>query len=104
MKRIQTIGREGGVYEVALEPDSSLMEALRDAGLPIAAICGGTKSCATCHVYIEEAEDLPEPDEGEVELLEELEHFRPGTSRLSCQIRTEYLSDVTTITLAPEEI
>jgi len=39
-----------------------------------------------------------------IELLEESENFRPGTSRLSCQIRTDELPQTAVVTLAPEEI
>jgi len=104
MKRIQTIDRGGGAHTIALEAGMTLMEALRDAGLPIAAICGGSKSCATCHVYIENAPDLPDPHEDEIELLKESEYFRDGTSRLSCQIRAEDLPEIVVVTLAPKEI
>ena len=35
----------------------TVMEALRDAGLPITAECGGACACATCHVYVDAAAD-----------------------------------------------
>jgi len=104
MKRIQAIDRGGCAHTIALEAGTTLMEALRDAGLPIAAICGGSKSCATCHVYIENAPDLPDPHEDEIELLKESEYFRDGTSRLSCQIRAEDLPEIVLVTLAQKEI
>jgi 2Fe-2S ferredoxin len=104
MTPIRTIDRAGRTHSVALAAGLSLMEALRDAGLPIAAICGGAKSCATCHVYLENAPDLTGPHQDEIELLEESENFRPGTSRLSCQIRTDELPQTAVVTLAPEEI
>jgi Na+-transporting NADH:ubiquinone oxidoreductase subunit NqrF len=44
MTRIQVIDRGGRTHSVVLEAGLSLMEALRDAGLPIAAICGGATS------------------------------------------------------------
>src|SRR5258706_1339355 len=104
MKQIQTIDRGGRAHTIALKAGMTLMETLRDAGLPIAAICGGAKSCATCHVYLENAPDLTGPHQDEIELLEESENFRPGTSRLSCQIRTDELPQTAVVTLAPEEI
>jgi len=68
MNQIPAIDRGGLAHTIALKAGMSLMEALRDAGLPIAATCGGAKSCATCHVYIENAPDLPDPHEDEIEL------------------------------------
>lgn len=69
-------------------PGTSLMEAILDSGLEIAAQCGGCCSCATCHVYI--ADDwltrLSEPDEEETEMLE-LAIEVTDSSRLSCQIQ-----------------
>lgn len=63
------------------------MALLKSAGLPVAAICGGAKSCATCHVYIKEGyEIVGSPDEDEADLLDESAYYREGVSRLSCQI------------------
>src|SRR5882724_9678222 len=104
MNQIPAIDRRGRAHAIALKAGMSLMEALRDAGLPIAATCGGAKSCATCHVYIENAPDLPGPHEDEIELLKESEYFRDGTSRLSCQIRAEDLPEIVLVTLAQKEI
>jgi len=50
--------------------------------------CGGCLSCATCHVYIDSewAEQLPEPDSMELELLEGVSAELRSSSRLGCQI------------------
>lgn len=66
----------------------SLMEAARSNDIPgIIAECGGTLSCATCHVYVDQdwVDRIPAPDANEVDLLEAVPEPRPG-SRLSCQI------------------
>ena len=50
--------------------------------------CGGSCSCATCHVYVDAAwyGRLPPPDEMETGMLEGA--VEPGPlSRLSCQIK-----------------
>lgn len=54
----------------------------------IDAECGGCCSCATCHVYVEEADmaRLKPADAVENELLEGTAAERKPTSRLSCQI------------------
>jgi 2Fe-2S ferredoxin len=46
------------------------------------------KSCATCHVYVDEAwlAKSGHPDEDEEDLLDASDDRRPN-SRLSCQIR-----------------
>ncbi|GAB3594907.1 Ferredoxin-6 [Corynebacterium faecale] len=104
-QNINVIDREGSTHTIEWESDQSLMEALRDNDLPILASCGGTESCATCHVYLPEdiIEQLDPRSEDEIELLEDAEGFEPGCSRLSCQVpqRPDFLGK--TVTLAPED-
>ncbi len=52
MKIIAT-DRKGLEHIVEGTDGWTIMEALRDAGLPIAAECGGACACATCHVYVD---------------------------------------------------
>jgi 2Fe-2S ferredoxin len=64
------------------------MEAAVDSNVPgIVAECGGSCSCATCHVYVDESwlGRLEEPTQEESDLIEFLDGARPN-SRLSCQI------------------
>lgn len=63
------------------------MEVIRDWGLNIKAECGGACSCATCHVYVDEAwfDKLPPPSDDEEDLLYSTLDKKP-MSRLSCQI------------------
>jgi len=53
----------------------------------IVAECGGSCSCATCHVYLDEASRkwFDDPSDEERELLEFAEGAQPN-SRLSCQL------------------
>jgi 2Fe-2S ferredoxin len=50
--------------------------------------CGGCCSCATCHVYVDDAwrERLPPASDEETMMLEGAVDVRPE-SRLGCQIR-----------------
>jgi ferredoxin, 2Fe-2S len=67
----------------------SLMQAATHANIEaIAADCGGTLTCATCHVYVDEAwaGKLPAPSRDELAMLEMTASERKATSRLSCQI------------------
>jgi len=67
----------------------SLMRAATDAGVAgIAADCGGTLTCATCHVYVAESWSgrLPAPGPDELAMLEMTAAPRRPHSRLSCQI------------------
>ena len=104
MKTIHAVDRHGNSHVIHPTLNGSLMEALRDARLPVAAICGGAISCATCHVYLDESDfrGLGEALEEELELLIESPHFKPGESRLSCQIRVEELPNAMVVRLAPE--
>lgn len=102
---LTVIGRDGTTSAVEWEPDQTLMEALRDNDLPVLASCGGTASCATCHVFVEEEvfNALGERSEDELELLVDAEGYRECGSRLSCQIGFNSSLDGLTVTLAPEE-
>ena len=54
----------------------------------IVAECGGCLICATCHVYLsdETAALFDEPDDAELEMLEDTAAERRPNSRLSCQL------------------
>ena len=66
-----------------------LMEAAVNAGVPgIIGECGGTLSCATCHVYVDEAwlAAAGAPEDFEDAMLDATEAPRLDASRLSCQL------------------
>jgi 2Fe-2S ferredoxin len=77
------------------------MEVIRDWGLNIKAECGGACSCATCHVYVDEAwvDKLPPPSDDEEDLLFSTLDKKPN-SRLSCQILLSDELDGMKVTLA----
>lgn len=65
------------------------MQAATHAGVDaIAADCGGSLICATCHVYVDAAwtDKLPAPSADELAMLEMTAAERTAHSRLSCQI------------------
>lgn len=103
--RITAKDRQGEPHVLTAEPGATVMETLRDAGLPIEAACGGCCSCATCHVYIDPdwVDAVGPRNEGEELLLEMSEHIDEGTSRLGCQISLTEAHDGLTVTVAPEE-
>lgn len=104
MAELVIVDRQGQEHQVAGRVGVSVMETLRELDYGVAAICGGMCSCATCHVWMDEAwvARLPARQGDEVELLRELASFRP-TSRLSCQIQfTEALSGLR-LAIAPDE-
>ena len=79
-----------------------VMEVIRDWGLNIKAECGGACSCATCHVWVDEAwaGKLPPPSDDEEDLIYSTLDQRP-TSRLSCQILLSDALDGLQLTLTP---
>ncbi|VTU29741.1 2Fe-2S iron-sulfur cluster-binding protein [Variovorax sp. RA8] len=89
MPTINYILKDGAIRSVDAEAGSSVMEnAIRANVRGIDAECGGSCSCATCHVYVDEAfvDRFPAPDEMENELLDGVASERLPTSRLSCQL------------------
>jgi 2Fe-2S ferredoxin len=68
----------------------SLMEAATARGVPgIIGECGGSMSCATCHVVVDPAwtDHAGLPSAFEEDMLDITEAGRQPTSRLSCQIK-----------------
>lgn len=89
----------GEKHEVEVAAGRSVMLGATINGVPgIDADCGGTLSCATCHVYVDKAwaGRIPEIEEIENDLLENAAAERRDNSRLSCQIVvTENLDGIT---------
>jgi 2Fe-2S ferredoxin len=79
-----------------------VMEVIRDWGVGIKAECGGSCSCATCHVYVDEARfaKLPPASDDEEDLLYSTLDKKPN-SRLSCQILMNEELDGLKVTIAP---
>ena len=88
MPSVTYIEHDGTAHTVEVPVGITLMDGSVRNNLPgILAECGGSCSCGTCHVYVEESwlERLEEPDPSETELVEFIDNRR-DTSRLSCQI------------------
>jgi 2Fe-2S ferredoxin len=86
---VHLVAADGSRRRIGAKPGRSLMKAAVDAGVDgIAADCGGTLSCATCHVFVDAAwaAKLPPPAADERSMLEMTATPARPTSRLSCQI------------------
>lgn len=89
MPKITYIESNGTSHEVEAEVGMTVMEVARKNDIPgIEAECGGACSCATCHVYVDEAwtAKTGSPEEMEEDMLDFAFDVR-GNSRLSCQIK-----------------
>ena len=104
MKIFVTDGH-GVEHEVEAQDGWTVMEIIRDAGLPIKAECGGSCVCATCHVVVDDAwfPKLPEKNEEEIDMLDlALEVY--DTSRLSCQIEFDKNLDGLKVKIAEDAL
>ncbi|MBO9647810.1 MAG: 2Fe-2S iron-sulfur cluster binding domain-containing protein [Variovorax sp.] len=89
MPTINYILKDGSTRSIDAKVGASVMEtAIHHNVRGIDAECGGCCSCATCHVYVEDAfmDRLPAPDDLENELLDGVASDRLPGSRLGCQI------------------
>jgi 2Fe-2S ferredoxin len=89
MPKITYVDSDGTARTVEAEIGATVMEtAIRNDVPGILASCGGSCSCATCHVYVDPAwwEMLSERSYEEEDMLDTAHDVRP-TSRLSCQIK-----------------
>ena len=88
MPIVTFISADGSAQDIHTEGGVSLMEVAVNNGIEgIAAVCGGSCSCATCHCYIDDAwlSKIPVAEELENAMLESAME-RKDNSRLSCQI------------------
>lgn len=89
MIHIRFIADDQSTQEIQAKPDRSLMKAAVDAGIDgIAADCGGSLTCATCHVMldVEWAERFPPATIDETAMLDFAAVPPSPGSRLSCQL------------------
>jgi 2Fe-2S ferredoxin len=94
--------QEGEDHELEGLDGWRLMEVIRDWDLNIKAECGGSCTCATCHVWVDAAwfDRLPGRSDDEEDLIFSTLDQKP-TSRLSCQIILNDDLDGLRVTLTP---
>ena len=93
---------DGTRHDLVAAPGQSLMRAAVAADVDaIKADCGGTLTCATCHVFVDDAwfEKLPPREADEDAMLEMTAAERRPTSRLSCQLELTAAMDGLAVTV-----
>jgi 2Fe-2S ferredoxin len=103
--KITVTDLDGNDHEIEGKAGWTLMECIRDAGIPIKAECGGACACATCHVYVDEAwldatGERSEEEEDMIDLALEVE----DSSRLACQIELSDTSEGLKVKLARDAV
>jgi 2Fe-2S ferredoxin len=101
MPKVTYVEFNGATHTVEAPSGVSLMEGASRNGIPgIEADCGGACSCATCHVYIDEAwcDRVGIASESERSMLECAVALRDN-SRLSCQIEVNDTLDGLVVTI-----
>lgn len=105
MPQINVTDRAGTATSVSAKAGHSVMEIIRDGGFDeLLALCGGSCSCATCHVHVapEWFDRVGPANADENDLLDSSDHRTP-TSRLSCQIDFTVALDGLAVQIAPED-
>ena len=82
-----TVHLNGKDYEIDETSDKSLMQQLKDQGVPIVAACGGAGICQTCSIKVKSGELTEKTD---TEKMMDL----PEGQRLSCQCRPKTDCDI----------
>jgi len=87
MPSITFVKRDGSEETIEASAGLSVMEIGRDNGIGIEGTCGGSLSCATCHIVVDPAwvEATGKPSLDEEDMLD-LAFGLEETSRLGCQI------------------
>lgn len=89
MSKAIYVSHDGTRHELEVPDGVSLMQAaVSNSIYDIVGDCGGSASCATCHVYVGEAfrDKLPAATERETDMLECAAAEVKTNSRLCCQI------------------
>ena len=105
MFQVVVTTRDGAEHVLSGEPGLSVMEIIRDAGFDeLLAMCGGSCSCATCHIYVapDHWERIAPMSVDENDLLDSSDH-RMDRSRLSCQVIFSAELDGLSVKIAPED-
>lgn len=107
MPTITYLSPDGTSTTLDARVGDSVMEVAVKHGVDgIVAECGGACSCATCHVYVDEAfaERVGGPGDLEDDMLDGAASERLPVSRLSCQIKMRDDLDGLTVRIAPEQL
>ena len=105
MPTLTIIDRRGERRTLEVGEGFTVMQVARESGFgDILALCGGCCSCATCHVYVDEAfsASLP-PMSGDEDDLLDSSQYRRANSRLGCQLPLVARLSGLTVTVAPED-
>ncbi len=105
MPNLIVVNRAGDETTIDAREGVSVMEAIRDNGFDeLLALCGGCCSCATCHVFVDEAWTgaVGAASGDEDDLLASSDH-RGDRARLSCQIMMTAALDGLRVSIAPED-
>lgn len=107
MPDITYISPDGTSTTLEARLGDSVMEVAVKHGVEgIVAECGGACSCATCHVYVDEAFTDRVGGAGDLEddMLDGAAAERLPNSRLSCQIKMRDELDGLFVRIAPEQL
>jgi 2Fe-2S ferredoxin len=107
MPQATFICSDGAQRTVDVAVGASLMRAATDHGIEgIVGDCGGSMSCATCHVFVEDGffQRLPDMEPNEDQILEYTAAGRQPNSRLSCQIAMNEALDGIVVRVADPQI
>ena len=98
MPVINFIKSDGTTHTIEAKEGANLMEVGRDSNMGVEGTCGGSLSCATCHVIFDEAGFalVGGASEDEMDMLD-LAFGLTATSRLGCQIKMSDALDGITV-------
>jgi 2Fe-2S ferredoxin len=100
--QITIIDRENTphVLDAPTDMGLSIMELCKSYELPVEGTCGGMALCASCHVYVLSEQELSEPSEDELNMLDSA-FFVQSNSRLGCQLKIKEEMNGLVLQLAP---
>lgn len=103
MPTVNFIKPDGSAHTISIDEGTTLMEAGRDNNMGIEGTCGGSLSCATCHVILDQDSfaRVGGPSEDEMDMLD-LAFGVQETSRLGCQIEISDALDGLTVRVPDE--